>query len=151
MTGPLNWFTQVGAITKFGLMSLPQRRGAALATVIGIAGVVTVLVGVLSIAAGFQHAMNASSSPDAAIVLRTGATGEMDSGFDRTEAQVIADAPGLARNAQGAMASPELFVIIDEPKRTTGTDANVPLRGVESAAMAVHDGFKIVDGRMFEW
>jgi putative ABC transport system permease protein len=147
----LNWFSQVAAITKFGLLSLPQRRGAALATIIGIAGVVTVLVGVLSIAAGFEHAMNASSAPDAAIVLRSGATSEMDSGFDRAEAQVIADAPGLARNAQGVMASPELFVIIDEPKRSTGTDANVPLRGVETAATSVYDGFKIVRGRMFEW
>jgi len=147
----LKWFSQVAAITQFGLQSLPQRRGAALSTVIGIAGVVTVLVGVLSIAAGFQHAMNASSAPDAAIVLRSGATSEMDSGFDRSEAQVIADAPGLARNAQGAMASPELFVIIDEPKRTTGTDANVPLRGVGPEAASVYDGFKIIRGRMFEW
>src|ERR1700722_14603670 len=113
MAGPINWFSQVAAITKFGLMSLPQRRGAALATVIGIAGVVTVLIGVLSIAAGFQHAMTSSASPDAAIVLRSGATGEMDSGFGREETQVIADAPGMARNAKGgALSSPELFVII---------------------------------------
>ena len=145
------WFSQVAAITMFGLQSLPQRRGAALSTVIGIAGVVTVLVGVLSIAAGFEHAMNASSAPDAAIVLRSGATSEMDSGFDRTEADVITDAPGLARNAQGVLASPELFVIIDVPKRSTGTDANVPLRGVGTAATSVYDGFKIVRGRMFEW
>ena len=40
MAGPINWFSQIGSITKFGLMSLPQRRGAASATVIGIAGVV---------------------------------------------------------------------------------------------------------------
>ena len=146
----LKWFSQVAAITMFGLQSLPQRRGAALSTVIGIAGVVTVLVGVLSIAAGFEQAMNASSAPDAAIVLRSGSTSEMDSGFDRSEAQVIADAPGLARNAQGVMASPELFVIIDEPKRSTGTDANVPLRGVGPAVASVYDGFKIVRGRMFE-
>jgi putative ABC transport system permease protein len=146
----LNWFFQVAAITKFGLQSLPQRRGAALSTIIGIAGVVTVLVGVLSIAAGFEHAMNASSAPDAAIVLRSGSTSEMDSGFDRTEAQVVADSPGLARNAQGVLASPELFVIIDVPKRSTGTDANVPLRGVGPAAASVYDGFQIVRGRMFE-
>jgi putative ABC transport system permease protein len=44
-----------------------------------------------------------------------------------------------------------LFVIIDLPKRSTATDANVPLRGVEPAALLVRDNLKIVRGRMFEW
>jgi putative ABC transport system permease protein len=151
MAGPINWLSQVGSITKFGLLSLPQRRGAVAATVIGIAGVVAVLVGVLSIAAGFRQAMAVSGSPDGAIVLRSGADTEMVSGLGREETRVIADSPGIARSARGPLASPELFVIIDLPKRTTGTDANVPLRGVEPPALEVHDDVKIVAGRMFEW
>lgn len=151
MAGPLNWFSQIASITKFGLMSIPQRRGAVAATVIGIAGVVAVLVGVLSIAAGFRRAMMASGAPDAAVVLRSGADSEMVSGFDRAATRLIADAAGIARNAHGPLASAELFVIINLPKRSTGTDANVPLRGVESAALHVRDNVKIVAGRMFEW
>ncbi len=151
MSGPINWFSQIASITKFGLMSLPQRRGAVAATVIGIAGVVAVLVGVLSIAAGFKQAMTVSGSPDGAIVLRSGADSEMVSGFGRDETRIIADAPGVARNAQGPLASAELFVIINLPKRSTGTDANVPLRGVESAALLVRDNLKIIRGRMFDW
>jgi len=151
MTGLLNWFSQIGSITKFGLMSIPQRRGAVSATVIGIAGVVLVLVGVLSIAAGFRRAMLASGSPDAAIVLRSGADTEMVSGFGRNETRLIADAPGVARNASGPLASAELFVIINLPKRSTHTDANVPLRGVEPAALVVRDNLRITEGRMFAW
>ena len=151
MAGPINWFSQIASVTKFGLMSLPQRRGAVAATVIGIAGVVAVLVGVLSIAAGFKQAMTVSGSPDGAIVLRSGADSEMVSGLDRDETRVIADAPGVARTAQGPLASAELFVIIDLPKRSTGTDANVPLRGVEAAALQVRDNLKIIQGRMFDW
>jgi putative ABC transport system permease protein len=151
MTGLLNWFSQIGAITKVGLMSLPQRRGAAAATAIGIAGVVAVLVGVLSIAAGFKQAMAVSGAPDAAIVLRSGSDSEMVSGLSRTQTRLIADAPGVARSAQGALSSAELFVIINLPKRTTGTDANVPLRGVESAALLVRDNLKITAGRPFAW
>jgi putative ABC transport system permease protein len=147
----LQWFAQIASITKFGLLSVPQRRGSVVATVIGIAGVVLVLVGVLSIAAGFRRAMTASGSPDAAIVLRSGADSEMVSGFGRPETRLIADAPGVARNAQGPLASAELFVIINLPKRSTGTDANVPLRGVEGAATSVRDSLKIIEGRMFEW
>jgi len=151
MTTLFNWFSQVGSITKFGLLSIPQRRGAVAATVIGIAGVVVVLVGVLSIATGFRRAMAASSTPDSAIVLRSGSDSEMVSGLGREDVRLIADAPGVARNAKGPLASAELFVIINLPKRSTGTDANVPLRGVERAATEVRDRLTMVSGRMFEW
>jgi putative ABC transport system permease protein len=150
MAGPINWFSQIGSITKFGLMSIPQRRGAVTATIIGVAGVVAVLVGVLSIAAGFRQAMTASGSPDAAIVLRSGADSEMVSGLGREDTRLIADAPGVARSAQGPLASAELLVIINLPKRSTGMDANVPLRGVEGAAVQVRDQLRIIQGRMFE-
>ena len=132
-------------------MSVPQRRGAVAATVVGIAGVVAVLVGVLSIAAGFHRAMTVSAAPDGAIVLRSGADSEMVSGFGRSETRVISDAPGIARANGDPLASSELYVIIDLPKRSTGTDANVPLRGVEPAALKVRDNLNIVQGRMFDW
>lgn len=150
MAGPLNWLSQVASVTKFGLLSVPQRRGSVASCVIGIAGVVAVLVSVLSILVGFRKTMAASGSPDAAIVLRSGADSEMVSGFQHENTRVIADAPGLARSATGPLASAELFVIINLPKRSTGTDANVPLRGVEAEAFQVRDRFKIVEGRRFE-
>src|ERR1022692_2760792 len=151
MAGPLNWLSQVTSVSKFGLLSIPQRAGSVAAAVIGIAGVVGVLVGVLSMGAGFQKAMTASGSPDAAIVLRSGADSEMVSGFLRESTRIIGDAPGVARNDEGPLSSAELFVIINLPKRSTGTDANVPLRGVEAAALQVRDNVRIIQGRLFEW
>ncbi len=150
MAGPINWFSQIGSITKFGVMSIPRRLGSVAAAAIGIAGVVAVLVGVLSIAAGFKQAMTVSGTPDTAIVLRSGANSEMESGLGREDTRLIGDAPGVARSAQGPLSSAELFVIINLPKRSTGTDANVPFRGVENAATKVHDSVKIIEGRMFE-
>jgi len=145
----LNWFSQVFSVTVFNLRTIPERKGAAIAAAVGIAGVVAVLVGVLSIAAGFRAAMSVSGADDVALVLRSGADTEMTSGLSREEARLIADAPGLARNADGPLASAELFVIINLPKRSTGTDANVPFRGVEKSAFGVRD-IKIVEGRRFE-
>jgi len=112
--------------------------------------VVAVLIGVLSIAQGFRRAMTVSGSPDTALVLRSGSDNEMVSGIGREDTRIIADAPGVARNADGPLASAELFVIINLPKRSTGTDANVPLRGVERPAFKVKD-VRIVEGRMFDW
>ena len=151
MAGPINWLSQIAAVTKFGLLGIPQRLGSVGAAVFGIGGVVAVLVGVLSIATGFQRTMAASGAADAAIVLRSGADSEMVSGLGRENTRLIADAPGVARTAAGPQASAELFVIINLPKRSTGTDANVPLRGVERAAFQVRDQLKIVAGRPFEW
>ena len=145
----MNWLSQIVAVTFFNLRSLPERKGAAVAAAVGIAGVVAVFVGVLSIAEGFRAAMTVSGPDDVAIVLRTGADSEMTSGLSREEVRLIADAPGIARTADGPLASAELFVMINLPKRSTGTDANVPLRGVERAALAVRGDIKFVEGRTF--
>jgi putative ABC transport system permease protein len=147
----MSLLTQIGAVTAFNLRTIPARRGAALAAGAGIAGVVAVLVGVLSIAEGFRAAMTVSGPDDVAIVLRSGADAEMTSGLSREEVRVVADGPGLARGSDGAaLASAELFVMINLPKRSTGTDANVPLRGVEPAAFDVRRDLQIVSGRRFE-
>lgn len=145
-----NWIAQIISVTSFNLRSIPERKGAVIAAAVGIAGVVAVLVGVLSIAAGFRAAMTVSGAKDIAIVLRSGADNEMTSGLSREEVRLISDASDLARTADGPLASAELFVIINLPKRSTGTDANVPLRGVEKAAIPVRGDVKIVEGRKFE-
>jgi putative ABC transport system permease protein len=147
----VRWLVQVFAVTWFGLRTIPQRIGSSAAAVFGIAGVVGVLVGVLSIAQGFRSAMEVAGSDDMAIVLRSGATSEMMSGLARDDVLVVADTAGVARDADGALSSAELFVIIDLPKRTTNTVANVPLRGVELQAFDVRGNVEIVEGRMFEW
>ena len=62
-----------------------------------------------------------------------------------------ADAPGVARVDDKPLVSAELMVIADRPKRTTGTDANVPLRGVEPAAFEIRNGFKMRTGATPVW
>ena len=146
-----NWFSQVFAVTRFSMRSMPQRKGSSAAALLGIAGVVAVMVGVLSIAQGVLKTMESSVGDANAIVLRTGADSEMMSGLSGEDVRIIAEAPGVARDAAGAQASPELFVIINLPMRSTGTDANVPLRGVQAQALVVRGNVKITQGRMFGW
>lgn len=145
----MNWLSQILSVSLYSLRSIPQRKGASLAAAVGIAGVVAVFVGVFSIAAGFQAAMSVQGGEDVAIVLRSGADSEMSSGLTREETRLIADAPGVQRLDGNPVASAELFVMINLPKRSTGTDANVPLRGVGPEATAIRDDFEIVAGRMF--
>jgi putative ABC transport system permease protein len=147
----MRWLRQVIAVTVLNLQTLPQRFASSVVAVLGIAGVVLVLVAVLSIGAGFRKTMAGSSSAENAVVLRAGATSEMSSGLTLEETRLIADAPGVARGADGQpLASAELFVIVDLDKRTTGTEANVPLRGVQPEAFEVRTNFRILEGRKLE-
>ena len=145
----MRFFAQTAALIGFNIRTLPARAGSAAAAIAGIAGVVAVLVGLLSIGQGFARTMTVAGSPDTVFVLRTGADSEMASMLSRDEARVIAEAPGVARKNGRALVSPELFVIVNLPKRSTGTDANVPMRGVEQTAFDVRDELKIVEGRNF--
>ena len=150
MGGLFSWLAQVGAVTWLNLKNVRQRPGASLATVVGVAGVVMVFVGVLSMAVGFQRTLESTGRDDGVIVLRGGATGEMSSGLTLEETRIIGDAPGILSNAEGRVASAEVFAIVGLPKRSTGTDVNVPMRGVDQQAFAVRESIELVEGRRFE-
>lgn len=145
-----SFLRQCRAVARYNLETIRERRGVSAVAVFGIAGVVGVLVAVLSIAAGFRSVVAGQARDEVAVVLRSGSTGESVSILSRPEMDAIAEAPGVARGAAGALVSPELSVIIDRKKIGAGTDANVPLRGVEAAAFEVRDDIEIVEGRRFE-
>jgi len=147
----MNWLRQIGAVTILNFRTVPQRLGSSAVAVIGIAGVVVVLVAVLSIAEGFLAAMRSAGSPARALVMRAGSDTEMTSGLGGPEADLIIQAPGIARTERGAVASAELFVIVDLKKRSTGTDANVPLRGIQPTAFEVRQEASITAGRMLQF
>ncbi len=151
MKGLFNWVAQIFAVSRYNLRTLPQRKGSSASAVFGIAGVVAVMVSVLSIAQGILRMMEDSAVAENVIVLRSGSSSEMMSGLMGDQTDIIAEGPGIARNQGGAMASPELFVVINLPMRATGTDANVPMRGVTRQASEVRESFRIVEGRPFEW
>ncbi|MFQ5663309.1 MAG: ABC transporter permease [Terriglobia bacterium] len=144
------WVSQVTAVTLLNLRTLKERWSSSAVAVFGVAGVVAVFTAVLSMAEGLRATMAATGSPGTAIVMRAGSDTEMTSILYREEARIIADAPGIVRGADGPVASAELFVIVDLPKRSSGTDANVPLRGVEPSAFAVRERVQIVAGRRFQ-
>jgi putative ABC transport system permease protein len=144
-----NSFAQIGAITSMNLRNMSQRMASSIVALVGIAGVVTVLIGVLSIAEGFRAVLEISGSDQVAIVLRSGATDEMGSGLTTDQIRVISDAKDVLRDAQGPVVSPELYVVVDVPLINTGTAANVPLRGVGPQASKLRGGFRIVEGENF--
>ena len=132
------------------LRNLPARAGASWVALLGFAGVVLVLVAVLAIAEGFRSTLASTGSNDVAIVVRAGSNDEMSSSLTPEAADIIGNAPGVMKVDGRPLAVPELFVTVDVPKRSTGTWANVPLRGTGEFGPRLRPDFKIVSGRMFE-
>ncbi|HEV3217078.1 MAG TPA: ABC transporter permease [Vicinamibacterales bacterium] len=147
----LRWAKQTVAVTLLSIRTIPERLGSSIVAIVGIAGVVIVFVAVLSIGEGFRAAMSTAGSPSRVLVMRTGADSEMTSGIAGDNAEVIKQAPGLLHDGNKPVASAELYVIVDLNKRSKGTPANVPLRGIEPTAFQVRDDVKLVEGRMFQF
>lgn len=141
---------QTWSVAEVGILTIPQRRGASLVVVIGIAGVVGVLVAVLAMAEGFESVLKQTGSDDTVIVMRGGAQTEINSVLDHASATLIAQLPLVRRDPSGVpIASAELVVVASLPKRSTGLDSNVEIRGVGERVWQLHPGLRIVQGRKF--
>lgn len=141
---------QIREITMMNLQSIPQRWGASLVIIVGIAGVVAVLVAMLSMSTGLQKTLGATGRMDRAIILRDGSNGELASFFDRASSTLVKQDPSIARGDDGLpLASAELIVITEVPRQGQTSGANVTLRGVEPNGIRMRSELKIIDGRLF--
>ena len=146
----MSGLNQIFAVTWLNLRNLPQRMGSSVVAVVGVAAVVLVFAAVLSMGKGFERTMIAAGSDDTAIIMRSGSTSELNSGFSNEQVLIVADAPGVLKDGDDAILSAELYVIVDVKKKSTNTDSNVPFRGVQPGAFDVRNGVQIVEGRLFE-
>lgn len=141
---------QAWSVTRVGLATVPRRLGAASVVVVGIAGVVGVLVALLAMAQGFQATLQETGGDDTAIVLRAGSQAEVNSVLDHDATVIVGAEPQVMRDGEGRpIASPELVVVASLPKKSSGLDANVEIRGIGEEAWALHPRVRMIAGRRF--
>src|SRR5271157_1735079 len=135
---------------SYNFRSIRARWTSTIVAVLGIAGTVGVFVAMLSLARGFKATLVASGSPGNALVMRAGSTSEMMGGITLDSIKVLQDAPGIARDPSGTpILTQDVVGVIPVPLISTGTDANVQVRGVSPNVLEVRNFVKIVQGRMF--
>jgi putative ABC transport system permease protein len=145
-----SFFLQIAAVTSINLKSITQRTWLSLSTVVAIALVVMVLLTFLAMANGFQRTLAGAGSDDIAIVMRGGSQAEINSTVTRDQVRLVEDGPGIARGANGKpLVSPEIYLVVDGIKRSTGTKANLPLRGIGEQGAELRKDIALVAGRMF--
>ena len=131
-------------ISVMNIRNIVSRWSSSSVVVVGIAGVVAVLVAMLSMATGISNVFTKSVAPDRALVVRSGSDSELSSNLEGEVARIVAAMDGVA------IAAPEVYVVADVPKRATGTPANTVVRGVDLQSFDIRPELKIVEGRMFE-
>jgi putative ABC transport system permease protein len=100
---------------------------------------------------GFRHTLASTGRGDRVIMLRAGSDAELSSGVGRDQATLLAALPGVARDADGRpLASAELVVMVDLPRKGESHPNNVPFRGVQRAVFDIRDEARLVEGRRFE-
>jgi len=140
----------VGSVPiSYNLRSVRARWTSTIVAILGIAGTVGVFVAMLSLARGFRSTLVASGSPTNALVMRAGAASEMMGGITLDSVKVLQDAPGIARDNSGPLVTQEVVGVVPFPLVSTGTDANVQIRGVSPNVLRIRTFAKIVQGRMF--
>ena len=140
------------AAVRLNLASLRQRIWPALVVVVGVACVVATLLSMLSMTVGLRHTWQRAGSPERAIILSANAQQEGDgTTVSRAEAQIIKDAPGIARDAKGrAIADPEIINGLVVRRRDTGVRGFIQLRSFGPEALALRPEFRIIAGRMYQ-
>jgi putative ABC transport system permease protein len=136
-------FAQIASVTWLNLANLRSRLGASTIIVVGVAGVVAVLLGLLAMSAGFRSALVDTAKQDRALIVRNGSNNEMGGWVSADELALIETYEAID------VASGEVYVTFSVTKRGVDTTADVVARGVTPAAFALRPEVEIIRGRSF--
>ena len=126
-------FTQTIKVTQLNLANIKHRLGASAVLVVGIAGVVAVLLGILAMSNGLTETLVNTTYPDRGLILRNGSNSEMDGWITNEELAVIQTHAGFRQ------LSPELYVTMSVALDQVGNQADAVARGVTGAAFSLRD------------
>ncbi|MDD4349692.1 MAG: ABC transporter permease [Opitutales bacterium] len=136
---------------SYNIRSIRARFTSTIVAVLGIAGVVAVFLAMLAMVNGFQSVMVSTVSPDNAMIRRAGSGSEMESLFMLEELRIIQDLPEVAQNAEGKpIYSGDVVVVVPLLMRSTGTEANVQMRGISGNTLEVRPQVRMIEGRFIE-
>ncbi|NOT59688.1 MAG: ABC transporter permease, partial [Acidobacteria bacterium] len=136
---------------SYNIRNLFARRATTLMTALGIALTVAVLLSILAMVEGLRSSLAATGHPLNLLVMRKGATAELNSNVTQEQFQTIKVKPGIARLPNGEPAvSLELItvIILESPENPAGI--NISMRGLTQTGFDMRDGLRISEGRMFQ-
>lgn len=133
---------------KYHYRSVVVRWRSTLATVLGLALVIAVFVLVQSLAVGIEKSSGNTGDPRNLLVTRQGALAETTSVITREQFNIIRYLPGVAHDPAGTpVASADVLIIINLPRRDGTGNANVIVRGLAPAGRDLRPQVTLAEGR----
>jgi putative ABC transport system permease protein len=135
---------------SYNVRNLVVRWKVTCLAIFGIGLVVTVFVVLLAMASGFRLALAATGTEENGVVVQRGSNSELTSFFTREQANLIRVDSRVARGSDGQpLASPEIVIVGNFPRRADHGATNVTIRGVSPKSFQVRRSLRIVEGRTF--
>ena len=133
---------------QYNLRSIWVRRVTAIITVLGVALVTAVLAAALMLAAGVKKSVSVGGQDDVAIIMRAGATGELESGVDESAVGLVLSQPGLAQENGKPIGGGEIVVVVALDKLGAMGFSNVNMRGYSDQSLKLRPNLKVVEGKL---
>ena len=133
---------------SYNVRNIRVRKTTAIATVLGLALVVFVFASTLMLGHGIDRTLGKSGDPNQAIVMRKGATSELESGFDATNVNLVLADKALTTGQGGGRGAGELLMVIVLERATAdGSVSNVTIRGISDASYGLRPKLTVIAGR----
>jgi putative ABC transport system permease protein len=134
----------------YNIRSVFVRWRATLATVLGIALVVSVYMLMQTMAIGLEKSSMNTGDPRNIMIVRKGSTAESSSQITREQLKEFNYLPQIARDAKGRpLISADVIVLLSLPRRDGSGEANVLVRGVSPMGKELRPQVSLVAGRWF--
>lgn len=119
---------------SYNVRNLIVRKTTTLAAALGLGLVVAVFAGAMMLTNGIKKTLGRGASPDVAVVLRKGATTELESVIEEQQINLVLNDTVLTSSSAGAGDRPrgvaEIMVVVLLDKLGTSGVSNVQIRGV---------------------
>lgn len=136
---------------RYNVRSVTQRWRNTGATILAVALAVAVIVTILALQGGIERALATTGTPGNVIIMRDGATGELNSLITRVDSPLVVYMPGIARTSDGQpFASIEVLTVENLPRLDNPDGSNVNVRGVGPLSRDLRPYMRLVEGRWFQ-
>ena len=142
---------QIWIVSVLNFKSLRARFWQSMVIVVGLGATIGVLLSMMSMTQGLKQAYTNSGDPGRAIVTSQGADSEGQSAIARTDAPVIMDAPGIAKDKDGKPLADRALNMGIPVLHVNGTKGYTTLRGFGPKGVALRPEFHLIAGRMFQF
>jgi putative ABC transport system permease protein len=134
---------------KYNIKNVFVRWRATVATVLGIAMVVGVYIMVNALAVGLEKNSANTGDPRNLIIVRKGSTSESSSQVTLEQYRLIQYLPGVAQENGKPLATADVLILINLPRKDLSGEANLLVRGIGRMGGELRPQVQLSKGRWF--